>query len=56
LPTGHPFSGVQLTFYWSSTTRAVSPGFAWGVFLRDGLTSASGKDNANLVWPVRGGQ
>jgi hypothetical protein len=46
---------VQSDFYWSSTTVAGFPGFAWRVGLDFGLTDAFGKDGTVLVWPVRGG-
>jgi Protein of unknown function (DUF1566) len=49
------FSGVQSTFYWSSTTNADNPDNAWNVNLNDGNTDDDNKDNTNLVWPVRGG-
>jgi Protein of unknown function (DUF1566) len=56
LPSGHPFSGVQSTFYWSSTTHADNPDRAWFVVLLVGNTSVDNKDFlTNLVWPVRGG-
>jgi Protein of unknown function (DUF1566) len=32
---GNAFSGVQSRFYWSSTTRAGNPDFAWDVYLND---------------------
>jgi hypothetical protein len=55
-PTDCAFSGVQSAFYWSSTTVAGNPGFAWIVFLVDGDTPAGGKGStAVVVWPVRGG-
>jgi hypothetical protein len=54
LPQGHPFAGVQATWYWSSTASADSPGLAWGVALSDG-TTADIRGFAALVWPVRGG-
>ena len=55
LPAGHPFSGVQSSGYWSSTTLAGSPGFAWVVGLLDGFTNDGNKGSTALVWPVRGG-
>jgi hypothetical protein len=55
LPSGHPFSGVQSTFYWSSTTFVGSPAAAWDVSLHDGVTTNDFKDGGFfLVWPVRG--
>jgi Protein of unknown function (DUF1566) len=56
LPAGHPFSGVQSTYYWSSTTFAENLTVAWLVLLSDGSTDGDFKDDSNLVWPVRGGQ
>jgi len=56
LPAGHPFSGVQLGhYYWSSTTYAGDPSFAWFVDLGYGNVVSDGKYNADYVWPVRGG-
>jgi hypothetical protein len=56
LPTGHPFSGVQSSDYWSSTSLAVRPDVAWIVILNDGVTFFDRKDGTILVWPVRGGE
>ena len=56
LPTGHPFTGVQSNFYWSSTSVANNTDNAWEVSLRDGKVISSNKRNTNYVWPVRGGQ
>ncbi|MBZ4193591.1 MAG: DUF1566 domain-containing protein [Candidatus Contendobacter sp.] len=55
LPTGHPFTGVQSNYYWSSTTYAPSTGIAWGVYLNVGNVHADFKTLTNSVWPVRGG-
>jgi len=55
LPAGHPFSGVELTFYWSSTPLAISPSNAWWVNLGLGYVGYDGKSSFNYVWPVRGG-
>jgi Protein of unknown function (DUF1566) len=60
LPDGHPFSGVQPSTYWSSTTKqpdtvpAVDPGVAWGVSLNFGNTSDVSKNATNPLWPVWG--
>ncbi len=56
LSPGHPFSGVQLNFYWSSSTYALSTSEAWNVFLNDGRRLFSNKGNAHYIWAVRGGQ
>jgi hypothetical protein len=50
------FAGVQSAVYWSSTTLAGNPVFAWRVFLVDGVTLADGKGFTIRVWPVRGGE
>jgi hypothetical protein len=55
------FSGAQWveesSNYWSSTSYADFPDFAWFVALYDGITNALPKlDNIFLVWPVRGGK
>jgi len=56
LPSGHPFTGVLSSYYWSSTTYAYSTSYAWRVFLSYGFVSYGGKGFANYVWPVRGGE
>jgi len=56
LPGGHPFSGVQSNYYWSSTTVAVSTTYAWYVNLNLGGVSSASKTSTYYVWPVRGGQ
>jgi hypothetical protein len=54
--SGDPFTGVQSSFYWSSTTYAGSTTYAWGVGLDDGLVGGGSKTITLYVWPVRGGQ
>jgi len=57
LPAGHPFSMVQSSTYWSSTTNLYNQSLAWGVFLPSGdVYYASFKYYHYFVWPVRGGQ
>jgi len=56
LPTGHPFTGVQSTYYWSSTTNASSTDGAWSVYMYYGYVSYYYKSSFYYVWPVRGGQ
>jgi len=56
LPTGHPFSNVQEGYYWSATTRAFAPFYAWVVHLSGGYVDRIGKPSSYSVWPVRGGQ
>ncbi len=56
LPGGHPFSGVQSSSYWSSTTGVGLPLFGWSVYLNHGNVSLNSKTGTGDVWPVRGGQ
>ncbi len=56
LPAGHPFSGVVLDYYWSSTSCADAPSYTYGVNLRFGYSYFKVKSDDFYVWPVRGGQ
>jgi len=57
LPTGHPFTDVQLGYwYWSSTTGAGITGYAWGVHFDDGYVNFFVKDYDLYAWCMRGGQ
>ena len=54
---GDPFTSVQPTYYWTSTTSAGSTSNAWVVALHDGHLSPGAKTlTIPYVWPVRGGQ
>jgi hypothetical protein len=55
LPTGHPFTSVQGSYYWSSTTYANLVSSAWAVSM-DGSIGGDVKGVGYYVWPVRGGQ
>ncbi|NOR68277.1 MAG: DUF1566 domain-containing protein [Methylomarinum sp.] len=56
LPTGHPFSQVQPTApYWSSTSSSFFTFEAFTVSLNIGQSFTSDKINSTFVWPVRGG-
>ena len=52
---GDPFTGVQWDVYWSGTSAASNPFYAWSVYLYDGYVDSDGK-GGGYVWPVRGGQ
>jgi len=54
LPKGHPFTEVFLGWYWTSTTKAEMPAYAWNVHLEGGRMFYSRKDEFRLLWPVRG--
>jgi len=56
LPAGHPFSGVQSYYYWSSTTRASTGNQATNVHFASGYTQSGVKGVLDHVWPVRSGQ
>ncbi len=56
LPSGHPFSNVQSSNYWSATTDAYDTTLAWSVNFESGNVGNYGKANALYVWCVRGGQ
>ena len=53
---GDSFAGAQSYYYWSSSSIAGSPSYAWLVSLYSGYVGSSGKTYASYVWPVRGGQ
>jgi hypothetical protein len=56
LPSGHPFTSVQPTFYWSSTSSVPDPTSAWDVKMDFGSVFPANKTSNLHVWPVRGGQ
>ena len=56
LPQGHPFTNVQSSFYWSSSTNADGTDDAWVVGMNSGNVYDGSKTSSYYVWPVRGGQ
>jgi len=57
LPSGHPFTGIQLANYWSSSTCMSSTGYAFSLDLVAGHVSGGHKTlHTQYVWPVRGGK
>jgi len=56
LPAGHPFTNVQNSHYWSSTTYANFADRAWRVYMSYGVVYYLYKSYNTYVWPVRGGQ
>ena len=52
---GDAFTGVQSTYYWSSTGYAGLPSDAWGVSVGSGDVDHGPKDSYCYVWPVRPG-
>ena len=55
LPAGHPFTGVQPALYWSATTGANDPEYAWVVSFSHGYVASGFKARNRQVWCVRGG-
>ena len=54
LPEGHPFVNVFLGWYWTSTTAAINPAYAWAVHLEGARLFYGRKDQEYLFWPVAG--
>ncbi len=54
LTAGHPFQNVFLGWYWSSTTAAIAPRYAWYVHLEGGRMFYGNKNGYYWVWPVCG--
>jgi hypothetical protein len=55
LPSGHLFTGVQSSSYWSSTTVASHTYVAWRVYMVSGHMYDGSTEVGYYVWPVRGG-
>ncbi len=53
---GDPFTGVQASYYWSSTSHANVTSNAWDIYIFYGHVSDIGKSSSRYVWCVRGGQ
>ena len=53
---GDPFTNVWSDYYWSATTLAYSPSFAWSVSFYGGYVDVLNKDLSYYVRAVRGGQ
>lgn len=54
LPLNHPFKNIFLGWYWTSTTAAIHPGYAWYIHLEGARMFYGRKDQYYLLWPVRG--
>jgi hypothetical protein len=56
LPSGHPFTNVQLSLYWSATPAFASDtSYAWFVFFSNGFVNTRVKTDTYSVWCVRAG-
>jgi hypothetical protein len=54
LPCPSPFEDVFLGWYWTSTSAAINPAYAWYVQVEGGRMFYGRKTEFRLVWPVRG--
>ena len=54
LPSKHPFLNVFLGWYWTSTSAAINPAYAWYVHMEGARMFYGGKKQLYLLWPVRG--
>jgi len=54
LPEGHPFRNVFSGWYWTSTTAAINPAYAWYVHMEGARMFYGNKKQYYLLWPVRG--
>lgn len=56
-PAGHPFINVEPdSAFWSSTTGAGYPDWAWFVYFKTGIVGVNKKTIDYYTWCVRGGQ
>jgi hypothetical protein len=53
LPEGHPFTNIFLGWYWTSTTAAINPAYAWYVHMEGARMFYGNKEQFSLLWPVR---
>ena len=53
LPAGHPFTGVQPSYYWTSTTFANNGDHAWVIHFYIGFVTHDDKGGSHYVWYVR---
>ncbi len=54
LPENHPFVNVFLNWYWTSTTAAINPEYAWSIHMEGARMFFGRKDQHYLFWPVCG--
>ena len=53
LPGELPASNVFLGWYWTSTTAAIQPAYAWSIHMEGARMFYGRKDQYQLFWPVR---
>jgi len=50
------FRNLQVDYYWTSTTYASYPRYAWSVDIYGGIVAGHDKADVYFVWPVRRGE
>lgn len=55
LPVGHPFTNIQPAHYWSASSFAGKPLYAWNVGFIMGMVHYIKTTDSHNVWCVRGG-
>ena len=55
IPSGHPFTDLENTTYWTSTKSIFQPFYSWGVNLGTGSSGFYPNTNSYYVLPVRDG-
>ncbi len=53
MKSGHPFTGVQSSYYWSGTFHDKMEDHMWGVSMDNGFMSALDEKQAHHVWCFR---
>jgi len=54
LPDNLPAENVFLGWYWTSTTAAIHPAYAWSIHMEGARMFYGKKDQYQLFWPVQG--
>lgn len=52
LPAEHPFENVFLGWYWTSSTAAIHPAYAWYIHMEGARMFFGHKEQYCLLWPV----
>ncbi len=52
----HGFFNIRSDYYWTSTTYAPYPPYAWSVSMYGGIVAGRGKPDVGYPWPVRTGE
>lgn len=55
LPPKHAFANIFQGWYWTSTSAAINPAYAWYIHLEGARMFYGNKKQYCFLWPVRGG-